>query len=71
MTDMTMKDLEQAETDQRNLLMQLKHEKETLVSECKALNGTYSFLKNELIEFSARGTWALFRIILQCKVIES
>ena len=34
-------------------------------------NGTYSFLKHELIEFSAKGAWALFRVILQCKVIES
>ena len=32
-------------------------------------NGTYLFLKNELIEFSAKRTWALFRVILQCKVI--
>ena len=38
--------------------------------ECYA-NGTYSFIKNKLIEFSARGAWALVRVILQCEVIES
>ena len=37
MTDLTMKDLEQAETAQQNLLVQLKNEKETLLSECQAL----------------------------------
>ena len=37
MTDLTVKDLEQAETDKQNLLVQLKNEKEKLLSECKAL----------------------------------
>ena len=37
MTDLTMKDLQQAETDKQNLLVQLQNEKETLLPECKAL----------------------------------